>query len=1343
MATLALAAAGSAIGGALIPAGFLGLSGAAIGQMAGTMLGNYLFAPDVPNTEGPRMDNLETGIAAEGAPIPITYGDGRVQGQFIVADELTEHKKTTSVGGKGGPSATHTEYTYTCTFAVCFGEVQPGAAGLRRVWANKKLIEDYRTVADSSVNGQRIEFYDGTQTEADPTLEALIGVGNVPAYKGLAYGVYLDRLLTDYGNRLPATEAEVCGDFVGTVPHTKVVLSSLPGGSMGGQVYAPRTGTLFFAFAENLAHTQDAILVELEPITQEIIRTIELGASNDVNLLAMGKYGRVGTGELLAVNARGGVGLRVYQTEPWRQVGSDASLIYQLFAETKYHFLAKTFSGVRVYDKLFLNSSDIAAPVGYTIQESAVGIDDDTFLVALDGGSFGKLQLSIAGTWSWTVQDNPSSLISGGETGAITDDNGLHWFALYDASSNSYLVSTNGNGVIQDELDVVTLGHGYGYTSSAGEPVIQYDSQTRSIYFHAGGQVGQFNVDSKTLDVYNDSTDGSWSYYHYDSNTVWTGSSDDAGEAVTYRVRLGVVEPNQIDAADVIEDICDRVGITALDVSDIADTIDGYQIAGQMAGAEAIMPLLRSIHAYPVESEWLLFFKSLGAASVATIDADHLGQREYGSDPIPPLVISDPDSNALPRKLQVHYISTDNGLQAGMQEAENYAGASKQVVSVRLPRVMSDADAAVLAWQLLQLASEQTGYKFSLPKSYGNLDAGDAVTMPTAQGNRRVLISKIDRGYNGILECEGVSDSPENLNAVAVAAGSGVRDVVIPSSGFPRVVVIDGPLLRDADLDHPGPYLAPFTYGSGFPGVVMYASADGQTYTEFGSVISQPAVGVCETVPTSGIDFEDWDSTNTLRITLRTGDTLSSTTEANVLAGANAIAWGAEGRWEIIQFKTATLISTGVYDLSDLLRGRRGTDWAMDLHEENDRMVLLSESTMTRHSVPNGAIDTDRYYKAVIMGGQIENAVERDMTISKAALMPYAPIDIDSTMSGKDINITWQPRTRKGGLYGGGNNLTDGVAGSMVESYERYEIDIIEPGTETVLRTITASTPSCTYLEADQIADGIDADHLPHVTVDIYQISAVVDRGYARRGTVAEKNWPDLVKQAYDLGADHYFSLDTPDDTYDVDWLAPGDGTWAGSVSIGSPVVTSGEDSTDFAGGRLDLGAKLRNWIDGKSQVSVSIWVKPDDWSDSLQHILDIMSQTNAEALRIYANADHVTAAISPSGTSATLIETAFIVSGIQSDPVHVGLTVDLTAREMQLFINGVANGSPSNWGPGDSAHNATFITGTPNSGYEDRIGHSIDLSGNAYAGLAGQFSFYSLILEESDFAAIYAQGTA
>ncbi len=210
MASVLLSAAGSAAGSALLPSGanFLGanVSGAAIGQAVGSIAGSFiddqLFGTSVTR-DGPRLSDLDVQASTEGAAIPRVYGRVRLAGQVIWSTKFKETATTSSSGsGKGtggGSSVNTTSYTYSvsCAVALCEGPI----TRVGGIWADGNLLD---------LTGISYRTYLGTETQQpDSTMEAVEGSGNVPAYQGLAYIVFDDLQLADFGNRLPQLSFEV------------------------------------------------------------------------------------------------------------------------------------------------------------------------------------------------------------------------------------------------------------------------------------------------------------------------------------------------------------------------------------------------------------------------------------------------------------------------------------------------------------------------------------------------------------------------------------------------------------------------------------------------------------------------------------------------------------------------------------------------------------------------------------------------------------------------------------------------------------------------------------------------------------------------------------------------------------------------------------------------------------------------------------------------------------------------------------------------------------------------------------------------------------------------------
>ena len=228
MATLALAAAGAAVGNALLPAGVtvLGatMSGAAIGAQVGALAGAFvdqaLVRPSGQSRtfQGPRLSDLHVTASTEGSPIPRIYGRARLGGQVIWATPFEEQVITTTQhsgggaggGGKGrsrgggggssgGATVTQIEYRYYANFAVAVAEGPISAIG--RIWA------DGRELDQSAVT---LRVHPGTETqEADALIVAREGADRAPTYRGTAYVVFEHLALAPFGNRIPQLSFEV------------------------------------------------------------------------------------------------------------------------------------------------------------------------------------------------------------------------------------------------------------------------------------------------------------------------------------------------------------------------------------------------------------------------------------------------------------------------------------------------------------------------------------------------------------------------------------------------------------------------------------------------------------------------------------------------------------------------------------------------------------------------------------------------------------------------------------------------------------------------------------------------------------------------------------------------------------------------------------------------------------------------------------------------------------------------------------------------------------------------------------------------------------------------------
>ncbi|WP_406870492.1 glycoside hydrolase TIM-barrel-like domain-containing protein [Thioclava sp. 'Guangxiensis'] len=202
MATILLGAAGAAIGG-----GFggtvLGLSGAVIGRAVGATLGRAidqrLLGTGSQSVETGKVSQFRLSSASEGTPVPMLWGGMRLAGQVIWATRFRESASTQKSGKATGSSVKTTSYAYSVSLALALCEGQILRVG--RIWADGQILDtagiDYRV-------------YPGSEDqEPDPKIEAVEGEGLAPAYRGIAYVVFEDLALAQFGNRVPQLTFEV------------------------------------------------------------------------------------------------------------------------------------------------------------------------------------------------------------------------------------------------------------------------------------------------------------------------------------------------------------------------------------------------------------------------------------------------------------------------------------------------------------------------------------------------------------------------------------------------------------------------------------------------------------------------------------------------------------------------------------------------------------------------------------------------------------------------------------------------------------------------------------------------------------------------------------------------------------------------------------------------------------------------------------------------------------------------------------------------------------------------------------------------------------------------------
>ena len=223
------------------------------------------------------------------------------------------------------------------------------------------------------------------------------------------------------------------------------------------------------------------------------------------------------------------------------------------------------------------------------------------------------------------------------------------------------------------------------------------------------------------------------------------------------------------------------------------------------------------------------------------------------------------------------------------------------------------------------------------------------------------------------------------------------------------------------------------------------------------------------------------DEGNDITVLLRSG-TLENITDEKLLNGGNLALVGDE----IIQFRDAKFLGNYKYRLSGFLRGRYSTEHLINHHHSGERFILLDNSLNTL-PITDDMIGREIFYKAISYGeseGEIKSFIYHNNY-----LKPFSVVHITTrrNLSG-DLNISWIRRSRLD------SNLRDYVEVPLAEKCEKYDVEIYK--NEEIVRTINVNDKThCVYTITEQISDfGIQQSNL---TVKIYQLSAMVGRGYS------------------------------------------------------------------------------------------------------------------------------------------------------------------------------------------------------------------------------------------------------
>lgn len=1013
--------------------------------------------------EGPRLKTVDVSVADYGTPFPEVDGYCRIDGNLIswsppLREEEVESK---TKGGK------YTNYRYFWTgFAVAAGHEIDAIAKIRM---DNHLVLDLTKPGPISVLagffdglggspvklklGSNLRLYMGTETqEIDPTYEAWCedryGPDSATARRGVAGAMFVDVPVEKFGNRVPQISMDVVNN-----PDPAYLTDSKISSVAGLDLF-------FFSPDFSRFHHNGRIY---DTATRTYLRTA--GPAGAVAFNNDGSYYDESGGDIVLYSADG-VALQDFpctSSNPALQHARKAGALTCV-----YRFPNSSANAYYWDGEAFIYEVGTPSSIRHYFQDSAgepraVGASGTTvYIYILPTGNYFSVTSSVS------------------SSDAYAFDNGL----------GSFVVRHGTRLLLVDKVtETITVDVA---ASSPGSAEWAFNSIRMGT---ATFWLGSTEYDSFTLDVIRTITPSDWGGTFngdkiYDPINHAIINHTQSSGALTW-LFLDRVAEGATTLASITSAKCLRRGIPsdAIDVTDIPQLVPGYYTI-QGTGADQLQPLYDIHDVDCVPHDFGLKFVTRGNAADELIETG-----DFRSEGGPRFDLSIVASTRLPWRAELNYADKTADHQpntaSDTMPPDAVNSQNKKVFDLTTYSDEPDSAQPKIERYLRRQWFERELGEATLTARWAKLEPGDIKQVEIDGDNRTVRITEITRS-GMLVMAKWVRDDPrvhdESASAGPTFDGRDLEEIYIPSPS--KAVVADIPLLNDAENDNnPQLHYGVGTYGVGsFPGGLIWQGAYAEDgYQQWNTVESaEKAVWGYAADVLGDANPNLWDRGNSITIELY--GTLTSCTEADIQTDPtlNMLIIGVPGRWEIVNFTTASLVSGTTWELSGFLRGRRGTEWAVGLHAVGDEIWLADD--LKRDAMGLSDVGQELHFKGQTLGRDVSTAPTMTFEYDAQTLMPYAPARLIWTTDGTDLFGEIIRRTRVGGTW-----TDDGVV-PLSENSEAYEVDILDTGD--VVRTITVTgTNTFTYTAAQISADGFTVSSPPDSNT--YQMSDAVGRGFA------------------------------------------------------------------------------------------------------------------------------------------------------------------------------------------------------------------------------------------------------
>lgn len=391
---------------------------------------------------------------------------------------------------------------------------------------------------------------------------------------------------------------------------------------------------------------------------------------------------------------------------------------------------------------------------------------------------------------------------------------------------------------------------------------------------------------------------------------------------------------------------------------------------------------------------------ALGNGSVMMIgDPQNSGCVLDDDAPVPRIEREQDAADSLPDALTIEYYDPDRDYQAGQMRATLATGGRSQrridsasVMGAGLAKSLA-SDALARRW------AGRDQVRLRLAPSFMALKPGQVVAMADVPGRYRVEDVTLD-GLVAVVVARRIPSGNSSL------AGDPGRQTADPGLSIGRSVpiLLDLPATGTSEADAFGLTLAMGCEGRFKPTV---AKVEANAMPIAGLRINRAAITGRATSLLAAGPSTMIDSLNSLDVQLSHSQSLLYHADAAALAmGANEMAIGDE----IIQFGRALALGGGAYRLSHLLRGRRGTEWAVAGHQGGERFVLLDPPSLVTVTMDRAMIGASVAVRAYGVADDAANPPVARLQANGESLRPMSPCHLDVAMEGASCILRWVAR---------------------------------------------------------------------------------------------------------------------------------------------------------------------------------------------------------------------------------------------------------------------------------------------------------------------------------------------